>query len=78
MLPEGRGQGVGKALMQELIARAKRLAGLEQLQLAVVTTAVAACNLYRSLCFETYGTAPRSLKMGEQYWDEDLMVLHMQ
>jgi ribosomal protein S18 acetylase RimI-like enzyme len=77
VLPQGRGQGIGKVLMQELIARAKRLAGLEQLHLAVVTTAVVACNLYRSLGFETYGTAPRFLKMGEQYWDEDLMVLHL-
>ena len=78
VLPQRRGQGIGKVLMQELIARAKRLAGLEQLHLAVVTTAVVACKLYRSLGFETYGTAPRFLKIGEQYWDEDLMVLYMQ
>jgi ribosomal protein S18 acetylase RimI-like enzyme len=77
VLPERRGQHIGKALVQELIARAKRLAGLEQLHLAVVTTALAACNLYRSLGFKSYGTAPRSLKAGEQYWDEDLMILHL-
>lgn len=77
VLPERRGQDIGKALVQELIARAKRLSGLEQLHLAVVTTALAACNLYRSLDFKSYGTAPRSLKAGEQYWDEDLMILHL-
>ena len=75
VLPEKRGYGMGKALMQELIAQAKQLAGLEQLQLAVVTTNRAACLLYRSLGFEVYGTEPRALKMGEHYWDEDLMVL---
>jgi ribosomal protein S18 acetylase RimI-like enzyme len=75
VLPERRGHGTGKALMQELIAQAKQLAELEQLHLAVVTTNRAACYLYRSLGFEVYGTTPRALKLGEQYWDEDLMVL---
>jgi ribosomal protein S18 acetylase RimI-like enzyme len=75
VLPDRRQHGVGKALMQALIAQAKQLAGLEQLHLAVVTTNAPARHLYRSLGFEVYGTAPRALKMGEQYWDEDLMVL---
>ncbi|HEU0001966.1 MAG TPA: GNAT family N-acetyltransferase [Ktedonobacteraceae bacterium] len=77
VLPESRGLGAGKALMQELIARAKRLEGLEQLQLAVVTTNQVAFKLYRSLGFEVYGTEPRALKLGEQYWDEYLMVLDL-
>jgi len=38
VLPERRGQGVGKALVQELIARTRQIDGLEQLLLAVVTT----------------------------------------
>src|SRR5713101_1739069 len=38
VLPERRGHGADKALMQELIVQAKQLAGLEQLHLAVVTT----------------------------------------
>ena len=75
VFPESRGLGAGKALMQELIARAKRLEGLEQLQLAVVTTNQAAIKLYRSFGFEVYGTEPHALKMGEEYWDEHLMVL---
>jgi len=77
VLPEKRGHGIGKALMRELIAQAKQLSGLEQLHLAVVTTNRAACRLYRSLGFEVYGTTPRALKLGEQYWDEDLMVLYI-
>jgi ribosomal protein S18 acetylase RimI-like enzyme len=77
VLPEKRGQGAGKALLLELIAQAKLLEGLEQLHLTVITTNLAARNLYRSLGFEIYGTAPRTLKKGEQYWDEDLMVLHL-
>ena len=77
VLPEKRGLGAGKALMQALIAQAKQIDGLEQLHLAVVTAQQAAHLLYRSLGFEVYGTEPRSLKMGQQYWDEDLMVLRL-
>ena len=75
--PESRGLGAGKALMQELIARARQIEGVEQLLLAVVTTNQAAYRLYRSLGFEVYGTEPRALKSGVQYWDEYLMVLKL-
>lgn len=75
--PERRGQGAGKALLQEVITQAKRLAGVEQLHLSVVTTNTAACSLYHAMGFEVYGTVPRALKMGEQYWDEFLMVLRL-
>jgi len=77
VLPEKRGYGVGKALMQELIVQARQISGLEQLYLAVVTTNRAAILLYQSLGFMVYGTEPRALKAGEQYWDEDLMVLYL-
>ena len=75
VVPERRGQGAGKALVQALIAQARQLEGLEQLTLAVVTTNQAAVRLYLSLGFEIYGTAPRALKQHGQYWDEHLMVL---
>jgi RimJ/RimL family protein N-acetyltransferase len=77
VVPEKRGKSAGKALMRELIAIAMRLEGLEQLNLAVVTTNQAAVRLYLSLGFEIYGTAPRALKQNGQYWDEHLMVLHL-
>ena len=50
---------------------------MEQLELSVVTTSLAARRLYHSLGFVVYGTEPRALKLGEQYWDEDLMVLDL-
>ncbi len=76
--PESRGQGAGKSLLQEVIARAKQLVGVEQLHLTVVTTNTAARYLYGSMGFEVYGTIQRALKMDEQYWDEVQMVLHLQ
>ena len=75
--PEVRGRGIGKALMQELIAQARTLEGLEQLELGVVTSNDVAHNLYRSLGFEEYGIEPHALKEHGQYWDERLMVLSL-
>jgi ribosomal protein S18 acetylase RimI-like enzyme len=77
VIPERRGQGAGKALMLELIARARRMEGLEQIHLAVVTTNQAAVRLYRSLGFDLLGTMPGALKSGDQYWDEHLMMLRL-
>ena len=76
--PESRGFGIGKALLQEVIIQAKRLSGLEQLLLSVVTTNDAARSLYRAMGFEVYGTILQAMKEGEQYWDEELMVLRLQ
>jgi ribosomal protein S18 acetylase RimI-like enzyme len=73
--PEARGQGVGKALLQEVISRASELAGLEQINLMVVTTNIAARRLYLSLGFRVYGLEYHAMKRGDVYWDEELMVL---
>ena len=75
--PESRGQGVGRALLQEAIAQAKQLVGVEQLHLFVVTTNTAARSLYRSMGFEVYGIIQKALKLDEQYWDEEMMVLRL-
>ena len=73
--PEARGQGIGRTLLSEAIAHAKMLSGLEQIGLSVVTEKRAARNLYRSLGFNVYGLESRALKLGEQYLDEEHMVL---
>jgi ribosomal protein S18 acetylase RimI-like enzyme len=75
--PAQRSRGVGRALVQELVARARLIPGLEQLHLTVSTTAQPAQALYRSQGFQIYGTARRALKSGGQYWDEDFMVLEL-
>lgn len=76
--PEARGQGVGRALMQALIDRARAMEGLERLLLAVVTGQGAARGLYRSLGFEAYGLQLRALKLPDgRYLDEELMALEV-
>lgn len=75
--PEKRGQGIGKALLSEAIATAKKLHGIEQIYLSVVTTNLAAKRLYVSLGFETFGTEKRALKWENTYFDENHMVLYL-
>ncbi|MFJ5767541.1 GNAT family N-acetyltransferase [Lysinibacillus sp. NPDC093210] len=75
--PEGRGRGVGKLLMRELIKRAKSCDGLEQINLTVVSNNISAKKLYMSLGFVVYGVERNALKFNRQYFDEELMVLHI-
>lgn len=70
-------RGIGRALLTEAIARAKRLDGLEQLLLTVVLPNEPARRLYHALGFVTYGIDRCGLKLGERYWDEEQMVLEM-
>ncbi|WP_274650982.1 GNAT family N-acetyltransferase [Paenibacillus humicola] len=75
--PERRGKGIGAALIRELAARVRRLGGVEQLNLSVISDNEAAKRLYAAAGFAVYGHEPRSLKAGNQYWDEDYMVLRL-
>lgn len=71
-----RGLKIGRLLMQHLIENAKLLE-LEQLHLTVVSTNIAAKNLYTSLGFSRYGLEEKALKLSGQYWDEEHMVLFL-
>ncbi len=75
--PNARGSGIAKAMLLEAISRAKSLAGLEQIKLGVRTGDNAARRLYLSVGFEHYGTERHSLKIGEEYVDEDWLVLFL-
>jgi ribosomal protein S18 acetylase RimI-like enzyme len=72
-----RGQGIGRALCSALLEKIKTLPGLEQVILTVSSSQVAAKTLYRSLGFETFGVARAALKIGDQYFDEEYMVLRL-
>jgi len=72
-----RGQGIGWALLSALLERVKTLPGVEQVNLTVSSSQVAAKALYRSLGFETFGVERAALKIGDQYFDEEYMVLRL-
>ena len=72
--PQSRGKGVASALMKEIVRRARELHGLEQITL-VASANLPAQRLYKALGFESYGLEPHSLKIGNEYVDDVLMVL---
>jgi ribosomal protein S18 acetylase RimI-like enzyme len=75
VIPEARGRGIGRALLLEALSRARTLAGLEQVHLAVTSANTAARALYASVGFQNYGVLPRSFKLDDIYLDQDLMTL---
>jgi ribosomal protein S18 acetylase RimI-like enzyme len=71
--PAVRGQGLGRRLVEAVIGHARDR--VEQLHATVSTTNLAARELYRRLGFQIYGLEPRGLKVGEAYFDQELLVL---
>ncbi|WP_445491252.1 GNAT family N-acetyltransferase [Niallia sp. 03133] len=70
-----RGSGIARKLMEAAISKAKQLGGIEQIYLTVVSGNEPAKKLYNSLGFETFGIDKKALKIGHEYFDEELMVL---
>jgi ribosomal protein S18 acetylase RimI-like enzyme len=67
-----RGSGAAQVVLDAVIGRARD--EVELIQLSVVTGNERAVRLYRSRGFAEYGLERRSLKLGEHYFDELLMV----
>jgi ribosomal protein S18 acetylase RimI-like enzyme len=69
-----RRSGLAQQLVEAVIAGA-RDAGAVLLQLSVTSSNTTAKGFYRRMGFTVYGVERRSLKVGDRYYDEDLMVL---
>jgi RimJ/RimL family protein N-acetyltransferase len=74
---EAAGRGVGRALLNELLARAARIDGLRQIQLLVGSHNPAARKLYESLGFRKYGCEVGALNVDGVFHDTDLMARFM-
>jgi ribosomal protein S18 acetylase RimI-like enzyme len=75
--PEYRSRGIGRALLIEAIGRAKRQPDLKQLLLGVTVTQITAKRLYELLGFEVYGREPSAVKIGDEYFEEEFMLLRL-
>jgi ribosomal protein S18 acetylase RimI-like enzyme len=73
--PEGRGQGVAKALMITIIDRIKTIDGVERIFLNVSNPS--ARFLYTSLGFESQSIEKGAMKIDGRYVDEELMALDL-
>jgi ribosomal protein S18 acetylase RimI-like enzyme len=71
--PEAGGLGLGRALMQDLLERARALAALEQLYLTVTQGNERAQALYERCGFLVYGVLPRAIKVD----GDDCAKVHM-
>jgi ribosomal protein S18 acetylase RimI-like enzyme len=74
--PEHRG-GLGRRLLVAAVARARAWTELESLWLDVTTINTGARALYASCGFRTVAIRPRTLKVGDRYYDEELMMLDL-
>ncbi|KAB7673160.1 GNAT family N-acetyltransferase [Bacillus sp. B1-b2] len=73
---EYRNQGLGRKMLQSVIALAKEHK-LEQLILSVVSTNKKATNLYESFGFKIFGKELNALKYKGAYLDESHMILYL-
>lgn len=75
--PEKRGLSFGKRLVEAAISKANSLVGIKQIYLTVTSSNESAKKLYTSVGFTTYGQDKNALKIANQYFDDDLMVLFL-
>jgi ribosomal protein S18 acetylase RimI-like enzyme len=73
--PSARGKGTGRALLGEVLRLAKALPGIRCARLMVAVTQEAARHLYQEAGFRVFGIEPRSLRIGEEFVDENHMTL---
>lgn len=70
-----RGQGAGAQLLDMAIAFARTEMKVELIQLSVESNNSAARKLYESRGFKCWGTEPKAMKSGAQWFDENHMSL---
>ena len=66
--------GIGSAMMERLIAHARK-SGFEQIELEVVSTNRRAIGLYVKYGFQVYGTRPHGIKYPDGSYADDYMML---
>jgi len=70
VIPEARGKGIGRKLMDEALNRASKLAGLSVIQLCVAEPNIEALSLYKKLGFLQFGIEPYARKVDGKYISE--------
>ncbi len=71
------GHGIGTLLMKELIKWAKQSETVEKIELSVRTCNLRAIALYKKMGFYEEGCLKRRVKVGNSYFDDILMALHI-
>jgi len=69
--------GVGRALLDYCLERARTIPGLEQIDLTVTATNARAVRFYEAAGFRTFGLEERALKIDGAYYPKAHMVLYL-
>lgn len=75
--PGARGRGLGRAVVQRVIAHARSWPGVERVHLSVSENSPEAHALYQSLGFAAWGIEPDCLRVGEASFAEVHMSLRL-
>ena len=75
--PEARSQGIGRVLVEAVVTHARAVSGVEEVVLAVTVGNEHARRLYVAAGFKPYCIEPRYIKLEDQYFDIQWMVLHL-
>jgi ribosomal protein S18 acetylase RimI-like enzyme len=75
--PDYRDKGAGRKLIEAALAEACSDPVIEQVTLSVESGNEPAKRLYASFGFTVYGVEKRALKIGEDYYDEEHMILYL-
>ena len=72
-----RRRSVARRLLEEIVSHARRLGGIDQLELGVTASNAAARNLYLSLGFRSWGIQRAAIRVDGVDYDEEHMVLRL-
>jgi ribosomal protein S18 acetylase RimI-like enzyme len=73
--PRKRRTGLARKMLEVLLLRVAAIDGVDQVLLSVASTQLAARHLYASMGFQSWGLEPRALRVGDQFIDEEYMIL---
>jgi RimJ/RimL family protein N-acetyltransferase len=77
VVPEARGQAIGAALVKAVLDYARSVTGLEDVVLAVTVGNESARGLYIRAGFQAYSLDPRYIRVGDDYYDIEWMMLRL-
>lgn len=73
VLPQFRGRGIARALVEAVLDQARSTRGTRVVQLGVIESNIPALRLYESCGFVAYGTEPFAVRIGDRF----VPVVHM-
>jgi arylformamidase len=70
-------RGIGQALVKACVERARTIEPLQMLILTVTSNNAHAVRMYRHAGFVEYGREPRTMRIGDRYYDKTMMCLDL-